>query len=75
MIKITELDTIKTEHNFMQAGDPVPVNQFDDHDAHIKEHETERESLTNKNLEVYTERYMNLLDAHIELHKEYKSSM
>lgn len=70
--KVAELDTIKTEHEFMQVGDPVPVNMFDEHDLHIKEHEALKDTLKNENEEAYVQNFIDVLDAHIGLHKEMK---
>lgn len=74
--KQIELDTIKREHNFMMVGDPVPVNQFDNHDLHIEEHKSRIKELKNTNYEDarLTQLELNLLEAHVSLHEEIKQS-
>lgn len=72
---IKELDTIKSEHNFMRVGDPVPVNNFDDHESHIIEHTKELESLSNDEQAVFIQHYIDLLTAHIKLHEEVKTAL
>jgi predicted RNA-binding protein (virulence factor B family) len=69
------LDKINTEHRYMQVGDAVPVNMFDDHDSEIVEHTKQLEILkSQENDNVLQSRSISLLEAHIALHKEYKES-
>lgn len=72
--KQAELDTINTELNFMKVGDPVPVNNFDEHDLHIEEHTKQLEALKKSFTEETKlgEIQVSLLEAHIALHKQMK---
>ncbi len=74
-IDAEELSTISTEHEFMRVGDPVPVNRFDKHDLHITEHKELRKTLENKNAEIYTQLFIDVLDAHTALHEDMKRSI
>lgn len=67
-----ELSTIVTEQNFMRVGDPMIVNEHDDHDLHIEEHTKELNTLDNSEQTMFKQNYINILKSHIELHKQYK---
>lgn len=70
--KQKEIDTIKTEHNFFNVADPLPVNEHDEHDMHIKEHEEFRKMLEAQEETGYNNQKLLVLNEHIELHKQWK---
>lgn len=70
------LDKINTEHRYIDVGDPVPVNMFDDHDSEIVEHKKYLNFLkTQDNDDVAQTRKIALLMSHINLHEDYKESI
>lgn len=74
--KQVELDTINREHMFMMVGDPVSVNRFDNHELHIEEHKSHLSELKEKDYEdvKLKEFEIQILEAHIALHEEFKES-
>jgi len=70
-----QLDIIKSEHLFMGVGDPVPVLDGHNHDSHIIEHKKELDSINNSEQEMTKQLQIDLLKAHIELHKEFKNKL
>jgi hypothetical protein len=67
-----ELDIIKTEHNFFNVGDPLPVIPTHDHDAHIEKHQVMLDELMKQEESGFRNQKILILSEHIELHKEYK---
>ena len=69
-----ELDTIKSEHFFIMAGDFLPVNAFDNQDLHLEMHKAKLEELKKSILEPskLSENQVLLLEAHIALHEQTK---
>lgn len=74
-MKTEEIDTVKTEHNFLSVNDPVPVNRFDDHSFHLKHHREFLAKLT-KDYQVNPTTLLSntilLLDEHIANHEQYE---
>ena len=68
-----ELDTIKTEHNFFNVGDLIPVNRFDEHDMHIKEHKKFKKSLEEQEDTDFNRQKLLILNEHITNHELFKS--
>lgn len=70
--KDLEIDIIKTEHNFFNVGDPLPVNPDHEHDLHIKMHEEELANILKQEESGFKKQKALIVSEHIELHKEYK---
>jgi hypothetical protein len=70
-----QIDIIKSEHHFMRVGDPVPVLDGHDHDSHIANHQKELDAISNDDQEMTKKLQIDLLKAHIELHKEFKNKL
>jgi hypothetical protein len=69
--KQKELSTIDTEHKFMNVGDPMIVNQHDNHSFHIEEHTKQLATLTNDDESVYKQHGIDILKSHIAFHEQY----
>lgn len=69
--KDIELDIIKTEQNFFNVGDPIPVNPVHDHELHIDKHQETLDMLLKEEESAFRNQKILVLSEHIECHKVY----
>jgi hypothetical protein len=69
---MAEVDTIKVENLYLNVGDPVPVNPFDDHDMHVKHHQEFLDQISKDEESGFKKQKMLIIAEHIELHKQCK---
>lgn len=67
---MADIDTAKTENLYFNVGDPMPVNPFDDHDIHIKQHQELLDAISKEDESGFKKQKMLIISEHIELHKE-----
>jgi len=67
-----ELDIIKTEENFFNIGDPLPVSPTHNHDMHIESHQKMLDRLLKEEESGFRNQKILVLAGHIDVHKVYK---
>ncbi len=72
-----QTDIIRSEHNYINVAEPVPVFDTHNHEAHIPEHTKLLNELETANKEEETalrNNTINILREHIAVHEQYKAN-